>query len=95
VDAWNRRGIVFIAWADNDDEPGFYWGYWDGVGRDADEGVLEQMPKTPSTREALEWARARSDRVQIRPRWDPAHYYSAGKFEYPNLPQLRAPQIEE
>jgi hypothetical protein len=95
VDARIRRGIVFIAWADNDDEPGFYWGYWDGGGHGSGDGFLEQMPETPSTRVAVDWARARSDRVKIRPRWDPAQYYSAGDFTYPNMPPLRDPEVDE
>jgi hypothetical protein len=83
-----RRGIVFIAWTDNEDEPGFYSGYWDGAEHGRDEGFLGQMPATPSTDEALEWARARSDRVKIRPSWDPAHYYSAGSRAVRGLPRL-------
>jgi hypothetical protein len=35
-----RRGIAFIAWTDNDDEPGFYSGYWDGGGHGPSEGFL-------------------------------------------------------
>ena len=84
------RGVVFIAWIDDDGESGFYSGYWDGGGRGA-EGLLEQMPETSSTREALDWACARSDRVRIRPRWDPARYYSAGSLVDPELPPFREP----
>ena len=73
-----KRGVVFIAWIDVDEEPGYYSGYWDGAGHGVDEGFLEQMPETSSLDTALEWARVRSDRVKIRPSWDPAQYYSAG-----------------
>lgn len=88
VESIARRGIVFVAWTDNDDEPGFYSGYWDGGGHGRDQGFLGQMPETRSTDEALEWARARSDRVKIRPSWDPAHYYSAGAQVLGGLPRL-------
>jgi hypothetical protein len=69
-----RRGVVFIAWSDLSPEPGFYSGYWDG----GPEGFLEQMPETASIDDAVEWGHARSDRVKIRPSWDPDHYYEAG-----------------
>jgi hypothetical protein len=74
--------VVFITWVDNEGELGFYSGYWDGAptgGHGPDEGFLEQMPRTSSTDDAVAWARSRSDRVNIRPSWDPAHYYSAGE----------------
>jgi len=77
-----RRGIVFIAWSHNfDGEENYYTGYWDGAPYDTglpDGGMLERMPDTPSIEIALEWARARSDRVKIRPSWHPPHSYSAG-----------------
>jgi len=70
----DRRGVVFIAWSELFPERGFYSGYWDG----GPEGFLEQMPETPSIEAALAWGRDRSDRVKIRPSWDPAHYYEGG-----------------
>ena len=91
-----RRGIVFIAWSDNDGEESFYFGYWDGAAFDTglpDGGFLEQMPETPSIDVALDCARARSDRIKIRPSWDPAHSYSAGPVPtgepLPELPDQR------
>jgi hypothetical protein len=83
-----RGGIVFIAWADNHDEDDFYFGYWDGA---PDGGFLEQMPETPSLDVALEWGRARSDRVKIRPSWDPTRYFSAGSESKPGEPRLERP----
>lgn len=75
----HRRGVVFIAWTEFFSEPGFYSGYCDG----GPEGFLEQMPETPSIDAALEWGRERSDRVRIRPSWDPAHYYEGGAVPVP------------
>jgi hypothetical protein len=96
VEAGSRRGIVYIAWADLDDEPGFYFGYWDGLGRNTTgEGFIAQMPETPSTREALDWAHARSERIIVRPRWDPTQHYSAGDLEYAPLPPLPGDRIDE
>ena len=81
-------GVAFIAWSDNDDEPGFYWGYWDGA---PEGGLLEQMPETASVDVALEWERARSDRVKIRSSWHPARYYSAGTRTMPGESVLQVP----
>jgi hypothetical protein len=86
-----KRGVVFIAWSDMDEEPSYYSGYWDGAGHGVDEGFLEQMPKTSSLDIALDWARVRSDRVKIRPSWDPEQYYSAGAQAVRGIPTLRRP----
>jgi hypothetical protein len=83
-----RSGVVFIAWTEGDDEPGFDWGYWDGA---PEGGLLEQMPETAAVDVALEWGRARSDRVKIRPSWDPARYYSAGTRTMPGESVLHFP----
>jgi hypothetical protein len=77
------RGTMYLAW--NDDH---YEGYWDlapsGPARN-----LEQMPAIPSTAEALTWARARTNRVVIRPRSDPRRSYWAGEGVPPGGPMPR------
>ena len=83
-----RSGIVFIAWIDNEDESGYYSGYWDGA---PDAGFLEQMPETPSIDVAVAWGRVRADRVVVRPSWDPAQYYSAGEQSKAGEPRLDLP----
>ncbi len=87
-----KRGTVFIAWDDREDEPGFYFGYWDGGGDGPGNGFLGQMPETPSIEVALAWGHARAYRIRIRPSWDPAHYYSAGTERVPTLPELTRPE---
>jgi hypothetical protein len=85
--ATERIGVVFVAWSEQDDENGYYFGYWDG-GRDL--MLIEEMPEASSTESALEWARSRADRVRIRPSWDPTHYYSAGATRELRLPELKS-----
>jgi hypothetical protein len=72
------RGTVYMAW-DHD----HYEGYWElqpsGPGRN-----LEQMPAIRSTAEALAWARARTNRIVIRPRSDPGRSYWAGGADHPS-----------
>ncbi len=71
------RGTVYVSW-----DEGSYAGHWElgpgGPGR-----VLEQMPAATSALRALTWARARTDRVFIRPRSDPGRTYWAGIGEPP------------
>jgi len=87
--ARERLGVVCIAWSELDGAEGYYLGYWDGG---SDLMVIEEMPNTPSIDVALEWARSRADRIQVRPSWDPAHSYSAGSTPRPGMPPLTARQ---
>ena len=81
-------GTAFIAW-DPDDH--YYIGYWDSL-PDATPSALEQMPRTRSLEEAIEWGRQRTPLVLIRPESDPGDYYWAGvgepKGSYTDLRRL-------
>jgi hypothetical protein len=93
-DPEGRIGTVFVAWVEEGLEggdDGFYMGYWDGHDPVHDEGFLGQMPATADLDLVLEWADARSDRIRIRPSWDPATYYEAGRRAHPGAPILRKP----
>lgn len=94
VDASARRGIVFIAWIDNDDDPGFYSGYWDGGGRGPHEGFLGQMPETSSVETALEMGSSAGARRQDSTEVDPAGYCPAGADTEPGMPRLDRPDRE-
>ena len=81
-------GTVFIAWdrlerwdqAGGDLVGSVYRGYWDSL-PDTAPAALEEMPRTESIDEAVEWGRKRTSRVLIRPESDPDVYYWAGVRE--------------
>jgi hypothetical protein len=70
-------GTAFIAWEPDDRD---YFGYWDSL-PDGPASALEQMPRTGSLEEAIEWGRQRTSRILIRPESDPGEYYWAGVGE--------------
>jgi hypothetical protein len=76
-DRFRGTGTVFIAWEPEDRD---YFGYWDSLPQ-APASALEQMPRTRSLEEAIEWGRQRTSRVLIRPESDPGEYYWAGVGE--------------
>jgi hypothetical protein len=86
-----RCGTVFVAWAGfhlirPGQPPPTYTDYWDQY-PDGDYAFLEQGPDTPDLSEVLRWAQARSDRIIVRPEFDPLNEYWAGTpAEHP--PQL-------
>jgi hypothetical protein len=70
-------GTVYVAWDDD-----AYVGYWDSLPDSGPPGsALEQMPRLHSLHKAVEWGRARSPRVPVRPESDPGTYYWAGVTE--------------
>jgi hypothetical protein len=68
-----RTGTVWLAFED-----GVYEGYWEAEPENP-AAMLEELPPTADAWSALDWARARSAKILIRPRYDPAHYYWAGQ----------------
>lgn len=89
-----RCGTVFAAWGGfrlirPGAPPPTYTGYWDQY-PDGDDAFLEQGPDTPDLSEVLLWARARSDRIIVRPEFDPLNEYWAGTpaHQPPLLPPL-------
>jgi hypothetical protein len=77
-----RCGTVFAAWGGfrlsrPGAPPPTYTGYWDQY-PDPDYAFLEQGPDTADLSEVLHWARARSDRIIVRPEFDPLNEYWAG-----------------
>jgi hypothetical protein len=70
-------GTAFIAW---DPDDGDYFGYWDSLPH-TPASSLEEMPRTRSLEEAIQWGRQRTARVLIRPESDPGEYYWAGAGE--------------
>jgi hypothetical protein len=89
--AVGRGGTVFAAWLDlPGPEGGHYAAYWD-ASPDAS-CFLEQGPGTADLDALLAWADERSDRVVVRPSWDPSHHYWAGRAGRPaTTPPLRRP----
>jgi hypothetical protein len=81
--AHRGRGTVYLAW---DRDALVYYGYWDGL-PDGPNASLERCPTSASAREVIEWGRARSPRVWIRPRHDYGTYYWAGEAEAPEEPR--------
>lgn len=93
-----RTGTVWIAWENGhgDDvgnaagedapEPG-YWVSWQSDR--GDDNWCENGPGFADLRDALTWARARTDAVIVRPAWDENTRYWAGQGHDPrNLPPL-------
>ena len=76
-DRFRGTGTAFIAWEPDDRD---YFGYWDSLPH-APASALEEMPRTRSLEEAIEWGRKRTPRVLIRPESDPGEYYWAGAGE--------------
>jgi hypothetical protein len=76
-DRFRGTGTTFIAWEPDDRD---YFGYWDSLPH-APASPLEEMPRTRSLEEAIEWGRERTPRVLIRPESDPGEYYWAGVGE--------------
>lgn len=93
-----RTGTVWIAWegrdSDNAEDPagedGSQPGYW--VSWQSDRGQVdwcEDGPYCADLRDALAWARARTDAVIVRPAWDENTHYWAGRgHDQRNLPPL-------
>lgn len=75
---YTGKGTVYLAF---DDER--YHGYWE-LEPDGPPTPLELFPGSPSLSDALEWGRARTPRVLVRPEWDPATYYWAGVGDRPD-----------
>lgn len=86
-----RGGTVFITWWEHHTgSPSYYTGYWDSVEDGADAGVIEKMANTHDLDVALEWARARANRVYVRPKWNRSQPYWGGDYtddRYPPLPR--------
>jgi len=90
-----RTGTVWISWesghSDNtagEDLP--KPGYWVSWQSDRGQGDwCEDGPYCADLRDALAWARARTDAVIVRPAWDENTHYWAGPGHDPrNLPPL-------
>ena len=91
-----RIGTVWIAWSDltadgpmGADVPGLrgYWVSWQSDRGDDD--WYEDGPSCTDLRDALTWARERTDAVIVRPEWDEGTHYWAGSGHDPrNLPPL-------
>jgi hypothetical protein len=73
------KGTVYLAW---DEDRKTYWGYWE-LEPDGNPTPLERCPDSASEAEVLAWARARTRRVVIRPRTDPATSYYWNTEENP------------
>jgi hypothetical protein len=90
-----RTGTVWIAWSGDDrddpdledpDEPG-YSVSWQSDGQG--DGWYEDGPAFTDLRDAIVWARRRSDAVIVRPAWDENTYYWAGRgIDRRGLPPL-------
>jgi len=78
------RGTVFLAF---DPDSGLYSGYWD-LEPDGPPTPLEECPASSSAREVIDWGRARTPRVLIRPRDDHGRYFWAGIGEPPDSSSL-------
>ena len=99
-----RTGTVWIAWSGEDGGDGEggecaadpagegapgpgYVVAW--VSERGDEDWCEDGPGFDDLRDALAWARARTDAVVVRPAWDEGTYYWAGHGHDPRaLPPL-------
>jgi hypothetical protein len=97
-DAIGRRGTVFVAWLGPPRRPRFagqdfdhYDAYWD-ESPDGD-GFLEQGPAFADLAAVLRWARARTNRIYVRPHWDRDATYWAGDtaLRPSGLPPLTPP----
>jgi hypothetical protein len=94
-----RTGTVWIAWSGDDradpdvedpDEPGYSVSRQsDGEDDGEDDGWCEDGPAFTDLRDAIAWARRRSDAVIVRPEWDENTYYWAGRgIDRRGLPPL-------
>jgi len=94
-----RTGAVWIAWEGHRDDgahgatpaetlvPG-YWVSWQ-ADREAEGDWWEDGPWFTDLREALVWARERTDAIIVRPAWDERTHYWAGRGADPRaLPRL-------
>ncbi len=74
------KGTVWLAFDPSD---GVYWGYWE-LDPDGPSQQPERFPHTDSLREAIAWARARTERILVRPADAPSTYFWAGATPPPD-----------
>ena len=92
-DERRAKGRAWIAWL----PPGWAGVEWDKgcylaslqfTPDDADANL-----QTTDLQEALDWARARTDWVMVRPAWDPDVHYWAGSGTVPDAPETSDDQV--
>jgi len=96
-----RAGIVWIAWLEPTGRERAH-GLAHGLSRyatswqpsdESDHDLYESGPDLASLAAALDWARQRSDRVVVRPEWDPGTHYSGGSVQLDgDFPPLSQPK---
>ncbi|CAN5540284.1 hypothetical protein BH24ACT26_BH24ACT26_23390 [soil metagenome] len=79
-DQFRGRGTVWLYFDDFHD---VYRGYWD-LEPDGPPTALEECPVSTSQDDAIEWGRARSPVVLLRPASDVGAYHWAGAEEPPS-----------
>jgi len=88
------NGRAWIAWTHDGYAVSLQGGtadptiYDEGIGPCKDDGIT---PVTPS--EALTWALARTDWVVVRPEWNQAVHYWAGRGPVPYVPELEQDEV--